>query len=253
MEEIDLRQLLKVILDKKILIILTTLVFLILGIVYSKYLKKPIYESSTTLVLSKQANQAVPNQEITTEEAITQNDILLNQKLVDTYSEIIKSKKVLKQVIANLSITTDEIKLAKNISVVSVKNTEIIKVTVKDFNAETAERIANEIPNVFATEVLNIYNIQNVYTIDKAEIASEASNINTIKDTGLVGMVGFILSIMLVLLLYYFDNTIKGIEDVENYLELNVLTCIPENKVNNKVKERESSKRQRKLMSKTAV
>lgn len=245
-EEIDLRQLLRVFNEKKILIIAITLLFLVLGVVYSKILKTPIFESSTTLVLSKQESTSVYIN--SQNEAITQNDILLNQKLVNTYSEIIKSRKVLKQVIENLNLSIDEIELAENISVVSVKDTEIIKVTVEDYVPNIAADIANEIPNVFATEVLNIYNIQNVYTIDTAEIAENPSNINHIKDIGIFGIAGFVLSSMLVLLIFYFDNTIKSVEDIENYLELDVLTSIPIDK-DNKSK---SPKKERKLTSKTA-
>jgi len=233
MEELDLRQLMRVILDKKVFIILTVFISLALGFAYSKYYKKPIYESSTTLVLSKQLSQDNA-QNTAVDEAITQNDILLNQKLVNTYNQIIKSKKVLNKVIENLGINVDEVELAKNISVVSVQNTEIIQVTVKDYNAELAEKITNEIPGVFAAEVLEIYNIQNVHTIDKAEIAKKASNINNLRDTAIFGMAGFVLSMMIVLLIFYFDNTIKSREDIENYLDLMVLTSIPENRSLNK-------------------
>ena len=260
MEELDLRQLLKVILDKKIFIILTTIVFLVLGFVYSKYYKKPIYESSTTLVLSKQLSQSTQSFN-NTDDAITQNDILLNQKLVDTYSQIIKSKRVLNQVIANLEINIDEEKLSKNISVVSVQNTEILQVTVKDYDPVIAEKIANEIPNVFAVEVLNIYNIQNVYTIDKGEIAKEPSNISNLRDIGLFGIAGFILSILVVLLIFYFDNSVKTSDDIENYLDLLVLTSIPEYKaskakVNGKeprVPKKPVNKKQPNYVSKTAL
>ena len=254
MEELDLRQLLRVILDKKIFIILMIFISLALGYAYSKYYKRPIYESSTTLVLSKQLSQGTSKNPNNTAEddVITQNDILLNQKLVNTYNQIIKSKKVLKQVIANLNVNMDEVKLAKNISVVSVQNTEIIQITVKDYDPVIAEKIANEIPNVFATEVLNIYNIQNVYTIDKGEIAKQSSNINDLRDIAIFGMAGFIFSVMIVLLIFYFDNTIKSREDIENYLELFVLTSIPENKTK-KVNSKESFKKQRNYVSKTAL
>ncbi len=226
MEELDIRQLAKIILDKKIFILIMVLLSMGLGIAYTKFLLKPIYQSSTTLVLSKAANQ-----DNTTEQSITQNDILLNQKLVETYSEIIKSKKVLKQVMENLGISIMEEKeeknLIKNISVASVKNTEIIKVSVKNEDPSMAEKIANEIANVFANEVSEIYKIQNVYTIDKAEIETIPYNINHLRDIALFTFSGLIGSMMLVLLLYYFDNRVRSVDEIETYLNLNTLSVIP--------------------------
>ena len=52
-----------------------------------------MYSSYTTVVLAQQANS---------NSAITQSDITVNQKLVSTYSEIVKSKLVLQQTIDQL-------------------------------------------------------------------------------------------------------------------------------------------------------
>ena len=58
-----------------------------------------MYTASTTVVLT-QTGDAAENNNI-----ITQNDISINQKLVATYTEIVKSKLVLEQVIADLNLS----------------------------------------------------------------------------------------------------------------------------------------------------
>ena len=77
------------------------LVFIILGAAYSFLLVKPKYKSYTTILLTKvQTTDAA-----TSTETITQTDLTLNQKLITTYSELIKSKNVLREVIKTQAST----------------------------------------------------------------------------------------------------------------------------------------------------
>ena len=84
MEEIDLKELFSIFWEKKIRIIITVLIFAIIGGVYSIELKKPVYTSSTSLVLAQSQGDD--------SSSITSTDITLNSKLVSTYAEIITSK-----------------------------------------------------------------------------------------------------------------------------------------------------------------
>lgn len=217
MEEFDLKDIFKYFLSKKWYIILITLFSLVLGIVYTLYIQKPIYKSYTTILLTKESDTS-----------ITSNDILLNQKLVDTYREIIKSRKVLGRVINNLKLDYTIEQLMGKISVESINDTEIIKISVTDMDNELAMDIANETATVFNSEVVKLYNIQNIGVIDKAEVSTNPYNINETKQLVLSSMIGLVLSFGLVFVIYYFDNTIKGVEEVENKLNLPVIGAIPE-------------------------
>ena len=98
MEEINIRDFLNY-LKKYVLVIVVVSLVLIIGVfIYDKSIKKPLYTTYTTIILTK-------SNEAQTGTTITQNDILLNQKLVETYSKIIKSKLVLEQVISETGVT----------------------------------------------------------------------------------------------------------------------------------------------------
>ena len=161
------------------------------------------------------------------EDAITTTDITLNSKLVSTYSELIKSKKVLRQVIANLSIDEEISALKGKIRVSSVEDTEVIKITVTHENPIYAAKIANEITNVFSKEVNELYKINNVYIVDEAEVENTPSNINNIKDIVLFGMIGLVISAAYVFVLNMLDTTIKSSEDIEKGFNIPVLATIP--------------------------
>lgn len=224
MEEIDIAQLLKNLWSNKLEIFLILLLFIIIGVIYTVQFVNPLYTSSTTLVLAG-TNSSTTNRN--TDTSITTTDMTLNSKLVSTYSEIVKSKKILRQVISNLDIDVDKETLEKNITVNAVKNTELIEITVTDENKYIAAQIANEIAEVFISTVKDIYNIENVHVIDRAEIEEEPSNINHKRDIILFAGIGLIVATLYVSLASVLDTTIKSAEEIETVYKLPVLASIP--------------------------
>ena len=224
MEELDLKQLFEVFWNKKVQILLIILIFMIIGFVYSMVFVTPKYQSSTKLVLV-QAEKGTSDQ--TGTESITATDLTLNSKLVSTYSEIVKSKDVLRTVISNLNIAIEEGTLRNNISVTSVKDTELIEITVTNTNPSYAEKIANEIAKVFTDKVADIYNINNVYVLDRAEIQTVPYNVNHLKDIIMFAFIGLVIAGIYVLLANMLDTTIKTQEDIEKLFKLPVLANIP--------------------------
>lgn len=222
MEELDLKELFSIFWNKKAQIILLTLIFMVIGIIYTVGFTTPMYSSSTTLVLASSGNT-----ETNTNTTITSTDITINSKLVATYSELVKSKNVLRQVISNLGIQENENTLRNNVAVNSVKNTELIEITVKSENPTYAAQIANEIAKVFTEKVKEIYNINNVQVVDEAEVSTVPSNINHTKDVVIFAFIGLVVAIVYVLIANMLDTTIKTAEDVEKGFGIPVLVSIP--------------------------
>lgn len=221
MEEIDLKEFVMLFWNRKVSIILITIIFMLIGIIYSVGFVTPKYTSSTTLLLatSESANSKT--------NTITTSDITLNSKLVSTYSELVKSKNVTRQVISNLGIDETEDELRNSITVNSVKDTELIKISVTDKNATNAYNIANEIAKVFTQKVSEIYNINNVQILDQAEVSSVPSNINHTKDVIMFTFVGLFVAIVFVLVANMLDTTIKSSEEVEKLCNVPVIASIP--------------------------
>ena len=158
MEEINLKELFEYFVSKLPIIIIAALLTTLVGIAYGLWIQKPMYNSYTTIVLTRTDSTSGT----TDSNGITQSDILLNQNLVSTYREIIKSKRILNQVINNLDLNISTEELEKNISVTSEKDTEVIKISVNSTNPTDAKDIANEIERVFSNEIVSIYNIKMV-------------------------------------------------------------------------------------------
>lgn len=217
MEEIDLKDLLSYFWSKKVIILVMFLLGLVIGEVYTAAIQKPLYQSYTTILLTKASDST-----------ITSNDVTLNRNLVDTYREIIKSKKVLNKVINNLELDYDYAALNRKVGVTSINDTEIIKITVVDKDSKEASDIANEIANVFNAEVVKLYDIQNVGIVDVAEETDTPYNVNLVKQLVIASLIGLILGFTLVFVIYYFDTTIKSADKIEEKLGLPVIGIIPE-------------------------
>ena len=225
MEELDLKELFNIFWHKKIEILLIVLIFGVIGVIYTMGFVTPMYSASTTLVLASSGkNENLPDTGITTS---TATEVTVNSKLVSTYSELVKSKNILRQVISNLNMKIEEDTLRKNITVSSVKDTELIQITVKNEKPSYASQIANEIAKVFTEKVKEIYKIENVQIVDEAEVPDEPSNINHKKDVAIFALIGLVVSIGYVLLLNMLDTTVKTPEDIEEGLKLPVLAVIP--------------------------
>lgn len=224
MEELDLKQLVNIFWSKRLHVISIVLIFLIIGTVYTFLFVTPKYKSYTSLVLARSESTKENETDTST---ITQTDITLNQKLVSTYSELVKSKNVLREVIKNLNINESEENLKDNITVSAVKDTELIQITVTNYYPDRASDIANEIAKVFTKKVGEIYNINNVYIVDEAERANTPYNINHIKDIAIFIAVGLIVSVGYVLISNLLDTTVKSAEDIEKELGVVAIASIP--------------------------
>ena len=220
MEEINLKELFDYFIDKIKYIIIATLVCCLIGGIYTKFLTIPMYKSSTTVILGS-------NQEGT---GITQSDISINNNLVSTYAEIITSRRVLEQVQKELNESYTYKELASEISVSSINNTQIIKITVEDNNALNAKIIANLVAKVFTVEVPELYNLDNVHILDVAIEEDEPYNINVAKSSIIGGLLGLVLSSGIFFVIYYFDRTAKSVEQVEEVLQMPILGSVEETK-----------------------
>lgn len=224
MEEINISEFIKYYVSKLAIVIIAIIIGGAASWYYTSFLQVPKYKSEAKMVLTNQSA------------TITQNDVTLNKNLISTYREIIKSRRILSQVIENLDLDLTVEQLAKKISVTSASDTELIIISVSDTNAKQAKNIANEIAKIFKKDIVDIYNIENITIVDKAVEADDAYNVQPLKQY-IIGIgAGFIIGTAIIVLSFYFDDTIKSSEDIETKIGLSVLSQVPKYKPKKKKK-----------------
>lgn len=234
MEEINIKDFLAYLKEKLYFVFISILLCITIVLAYDIAIKVPKYSTYTTIALVKADNNT---------NTLTQNDVLLNKNLINTYTEIVKSKKVLKQVKKELGLKTSVNDIAKEIKVSSVNDTEIIKISVEDKDAVKAYDITNSISKVFIKEIQNIYEMNNVSVVDKPEISNIVSN-NTLYRDLVIGVAGGIfLSIGIIFIIYYFDDTIKYHDGIEEELNLPILAKVFKSRIKDLNKKRKGKKK----------
>ena len=225
MEDLYLNDIVNYYFKKLWIIVLITIVFIVGGLTYSFKLKTPLYKSTTSVILASG-------------QTITQSDLTLYQKLINTYTQIAKSRNVLNNTIKSLSLNYNYGELKDNVTVTAVSDTEIINISVVDKSPTLAKKIADSIALNFKDEVASIYNLTNISILDESVVATSPYNYNILKDTVIYIALGLFVGFVYVFLRYYFDRNIKSKEEVESRVNLPIMGSIrdfsKDKKINNK-------------------
>lgn len=209
MEEINLRDLLSYFKKHLILFIVVVLFVVSAGTIYSVFILKPEYKSQATVILSSDKSKNT-----------VQSEINANKNLIDTYTEVVKSHRVLDRVKSEMQIEDTYEQLVKKVTVASLKDTEIISISVVDLNKNHSYSLANKIADTFTDEIGQIYNDKSVNVLDRAVEPQKPYNVDIIKQEAIYAAAGIVLATTVIFLMFYFDRTIKTTEQIEQLFKL---------------------------------
>ncbi|MFC7393000.1 YveK family protein [Scopulibacillus cellulosilyticus] len=233
-ETISLKEIFQTLRKRITMILVITILATAVSAFVTYFFITPKYDASTQILV----NQSKDKQSV-----YDQNAVQTNVQLVNTYSVIIKSPKILKEVIdrLHLNMTPDDLK--RNLNVNSEENSQVFTVMVEDKSPNQSEKIANTISTVFKQQIPNIMKVDNVSILSKAQLASDGNPVKP-KPTLNIGIgfiVGLMISIGLAFLLEYLDNTVKNEQEMEELLELPVLGVITEMELSGRKKSKKEA------------
>ncbi len=220
--ELTLRDAGKIIKKSWILILLLTFVGAIAGYGVSTYFLNKEYRATAMMIVST----TLQSQELTST-TMTLNDYNLNAKLVNSYSVLAKSDRVLSQVRDQLGIDIDLDNLSNMISVSAKEDTDIISIAVTSSSPEMAQSIANTLVDVFKQEVTEIMKMDNVQVIDYAVLPDGPISPNIMMNTLVGGVAGLIVALILALIRYIVDDTIKSADSIMEIIDTPVVGNVP--------------------------
>ena len=224
-DEIDVLALIYALKDNLLVIILAVIVGALMAYFASTSYMSKKYQSTTSMYVLNQAKS----------DTITYSDLQSGMQLTKDYTQLVLSRTVMSQVIADLRlqerypdmahITANG--LASKVSVSTPADTRIIKITVTDTDPVRAKDIADAIRVAAAKQISEVMDTVAVNVVDKANLPEGASSPNVKKYAVVGGLAGFLIACAIVIITFVTDDTIKMTEDVEKYLELSVLGSIP--------------------------
>jgi capsular polysaccharide biosynthesis protein len=216
--EINLGELFAVLMGRAFLIISAGIFFALAGLFLSKFVIHPEYESTTKIyIMNKEENQTV-----------TYSDVQISTQLTQDYAELIKSRRVLEEVIQRLHLTDMEYKdLYDVLKVDTPSDTRIVAITVRDKDPLMAMKIANCIREVASEHITNVMDIDAINIAETANVPTDKASPSVARWTIIAGFIGAVVVAFFAILGYLLDDSIKSNDDVERYLGLSTLALIP--------------------------
>ncbi|MBC7087806.1 MAG: polysaccharide biosynthesis tyrosine autokinase [Tissierellales bacterium] len=223
MEEISLREIFFLLSKHKKLIIISTVIFTLLGLGFS-LVKSYEYEAFTTLMVIRPQTEK-------TEVVNDSQELQKEQRFIATCIDILRSRSIYDQLVRNLEIEDLEFKdYQENVSVYQTSSAPIIRITVKNESPELAVSIANELSTLFINNVGRYLEVESISLIDKAIEPKEPIEKNTVLNLAIGAILGIMIGIFASFAIEYFNDTIKTPIEVNNYLSLPVIATIPSGK-----------------------
>lgn len=223
--EIDIVQLIRLILRKWYWILASVIVFGLAAFLYAYFQLEDFYTADSSMIV-----------QVTNSMDSTYTDLLTGQRLVDTYSEIAESNRVLEELRTNLNLTYSNAQLREMISVRNVNDTLIINLSVTANDPRIAKEIANEIVMIVQSIAIDFEGLENVEILDVAVIPNVPSGPNRSLYIIVGILLGGMVSVAIILAFEFLDKSIKRGRDIENILGLRLLGLIPEYSTDEEVK-----------------
>ena len=217
--EIDLLELFNALKKSIVWIAIVTIVCAAVGFCYSKFMITPQYEASVNMIVNTRSENA---------SSVTNDNITSAKNMVGTYAIIIKSNRVLNEVIDKLELEMEYSTLAKKVSIASVNSTPVMEVVVTDPDPERAAMIVEQIAKIAPEKIVEAVEAGSCKVISDVETGKYPVSPSVMKYTALLAMIGLALSAGLVVLKELLSNYIEDDADVTKYLGLPVLGVIPE-------------------------
>lgn len=215
-ETIDLSKLLLILKKNLKYLIILPIVFLVLSMVVTFVFMTPKYSSSTQVLVNEKE----------TDNQMMAQQVQSNLQLVNTYSEIIKSPRILDKVSKNLKGKYSSKELSGMLTVSNQAESQILNISIENKDQQAASKVANEIANVFSKDVSKIMNVDNVSILSKADNDGSKVSPKPLINAVVGIFLGLIIALIIIFLKEILDKRIKNEEDVEEMLNLPVLGTI---------------------------
>ena len=214
--------------DKWKNIVLIVLSFLLISSIYNIFFINKEYEANVKIFIGKQKFKNIT-------ETYNNEEINLYQRLITTYSEVIKSKKLINESIkgSKMNYLQDKYKninydlLMENLTVNPIANTQIIEIKYKSLNPQQSYDLLYSITENLISYSKELYPNVNITVLEQVHVNLKPLMNKKLTIIGLGLMLGLIVGIGGIIGVMYLNNTYKNQKSLEEEIGLTVIGVIP--------------------------
>ena len=214
--------------DKWKNIVLIVLSFLLISSIYNIFFINKEYEANVKIFIGKQKFK-------NTTETYNNEEINLYQRLITTYSEVIKSKKLINESIkgSKMNYLQDKYKninydlLMENLTVNPIANTQIIEIKYKSLNPQQSYDLLYSITENLISYSKELYPNVNITVLEQVHVNLNQLMNKKLTIIGLGLILGLIVGIGGIIGVMYLNNTYKNQKSLEEEIGLTVIGVIP--------------------------
>lgn len=233
-ETMSLYEILQLLKKRMKLIAMVSLAAVICAAIFSYFFLPEVYQTSTQILV---------NQESTEESQVSNMTIETDLQLIHTYSAMINSPVIVDQVIEQLNLTKTFEELNQQITVESIENSQLLKITATDSNPAAAVSIANKTAEVLQKETQELMNVNNIIILSTAKVPINPLPVepSPLMTVFLAAIAGLIVGIGLSFAIEYLDTSIKNGQEIRELLDvpligsISAITIEKERKVNDTI------------------
>lgn len=224
----DISEVLGGIKDKWKNIVLIVLSFLLISSIYNIFFINKEYEANVKIFIGKQKFKNIT-------ETYNNEEINLYQRLITTYSEVIKSKKLINESIkgSKMNYLQDKYKninydlLMENLTVNPITNTQIIEIKYKSLNPQQSYDLLYSITENLISYSKELYPNVNITILEQVHVNLNQLMNKKLTIIGLGLILGLIVGIGGIIGVMYLNNTYKNQKSLEEEIGLTVIGVIP--------------------------
>lgn len=214
--------------DKWKNIVLIVLSFLLISSIYNIFFINKEYEANVKIFIGKQKFKNIT-------ETYNNEEINLYQRLITTYSEVIKSKKLINESIkgSKMNYLQDKYKninydlLMENLTVNPIANTQIIEIKYKSLNPQQSYDLLYSITENLISYSKELYPNVNITVLEQVRVNLKPLMNKKLTIIGLGLILGLIVGIGGIIGVMYLNNTYKNQKSLEEEIGLTVIGVIP--------------------------
>lgn len=241
--EIDLLELFQYFRSQILILIIALLVGGVAAGAITHFLITPKYQATSKLYVVSASNNKI----------VDLNDLNIGTSLSEDYTELIKIRPILEDVIKDCNLDYEYEELLEMLTIAPVGETRILAITVESTSAKEAMTIANSVAATAVTYLPKLMETTAPNIAEKAVLPEGPCSPNLVTNTA-IGAIGMLVLVMAVLtVLFLMDDTMRSAEEVEKAFGVMPLTVIPEGDIaKSPIKERKRSLRRRRKLTKSA-